>query len=83
VRRPLERAVLIALGFGLLGANEFLDALPAFLGDKRLVGAVVRDAVPIKITRVDPLAENLVNFALVQFSGAERESVFPLWLRAS
>ena len=52
----------------VLGASiqQFLNALPAFAGDERLVSARVRGTVPIKIAAVQTLPQDLVNDAAVE-----------------
>ena len=55
----------------LLRVEEFLHALPDLLRHERLMRAVVRDAVPIKIAIVNAPPEDLVDLALVHRARAK------------
>ena len=65
----------------LPGVEPILDALPGILADERLERSLVKDALPFRLARVDPIAEDHVDATHVDLARAERDAVCSRLLR--
>ena len=58
-----------------LFVEQFLDSILNCFRNEWDIRAPIREAIPVKITRVQTPAKDVVEFALVRLGGAQRQPV--------